>query len=228
MPQWSPDSRTILFMGDNVSALYRKDATGAAPDQRLATWRAQDAQLFDWSRDGRSLLTGRNSVETQGDLWVVPVTPDGRLAADAPAKPYLRTPANEWAGRFSPERDPRWIAYRSDESGHDDVYVDSYPERRGPHRISTNGGTYPQWGPDGRELFYQSPDGKVMGVSVKRGTDSIEVSAPRALFALPPDSTFEVAPDGQRFLVNVPDPTPHPLNVIVNWPALLKQTANRR
>jgi Tol biopolymer transport system component len=224
-PLWSPDGHTILFIGDSVTALYRKDATGTAPDQRLASWRAQDARLNDWSRDGRSVLSTRNTVETGDDIWVVPVTPDGHLAADAQPTPYLRTPLNEAAGRFSPEPNPRWVAYHSDESGRPEVYVDTFPERRGPHRISTDGGTFPKWGPSGHELFYQSPDGRVMAVSLKRGADSIEVSAPQALFTIPRESFFEVAPDGERFLVTMPDPTPHLLNVIVNWPSLLQSKA---
>jgi len=82
------------------------------------------------------------------------------------------------------------------------------------------GGTRPQWGPGGHELFYQSPDSKVMVVSLTLGLDTVAVSEPRELFALPPRASFfEMAPDGQRFLVNMPDPTPHPLDVIVNWPS---------
>jgi hypothetical protein len=77
-------------------------------------------------------------------------------------------------------------------------------------------------------LFYQARGGKVMAVSLKETAGGVEISAPRELFALPAGSTsFEVAPDGQRFLTNVRDLTPHPLTVIVNWPALLKQTASR-
>ena len=176
-------------------------------------------------------------METRADLWVVPVTPDGQFAANEKATPYLRTPVNESEGRFSPEPNPRWVAYQSDESGRDEVYVQSFPEPRGPHRMSTNGGKAPQWGPGGRELFYQSLDGKVMAMSLKLGADSVEASAPRELFAFSPRysllpalplSNFQVAPDGQRFLVSVPDPTPRPLTVIVNWPALLKQTAARQ
>ena len=204
--------------------LYRKDPTGIEADQRLASLLSYDFlyTLTDWSRDGGSLLNTRRTAKTQKDIWVLPVTPDGHLEANAQPTPYLSTPVNEGAGRFLPEPNPRWIAYQSDESGRDEVYVQSFPEPRGPHRISTNGGVAPQWASDGRELFYQAPGGKVMVVNLKVGADSVEASAPRELFALPPRSIFEVTPDGQRFLVRVPDPTPRALTVMVNWPALLK------
>jgi eukaryotic-like serine/threonine-protein kinase len=222
-PQWSPDGRTILFMGEGVTALYRKDSAGAVPDERLATWPA--FVLTDWSRNGRFVLHMRFTVETGADIWVVPVTPDGYLAVDAQSRPYLRTPVNERAARFSPEPNPRWVAYLSDENGRYEIYVQSFPEPHGPHRISENGGSRPQWGPGGRELFYQSLDNKVMVVNVTLEPDSVKASTPRELFAVPSDSFFEVAPDGQRFLVTMPDPTPHPLTMIVNWPALLKSKA---
>jgi hypothetical protein len=225
-PQWSPDDRTILFMGDSGTAIYRKDAKGAKPDERLAPWPTTDYVLTDWSRDGRYVLNTRNTVDTHNDIWVVPVTPEGQLAPDAQPRPYLRTPVNEMAGRFSPEPNPRWIAYQSDESGRDEIYVQSFPEPRGPHRISVDGGAAPQWGPDGRELFYQSREGTLMSVDLTLGTDSIEASPPRQLFSLPPRSVFEVAPDGQRFLVAVPDQTPRPLTVIVNFPSLMKPRPN--
>jgi len=222
-PQWSPDSRTILFSGENLSALVRKDATGAAPDQRLAP--LTTSILTDWSHDGRFVLNTRTTLQTQSDIWVVPVTPDGHVAVDAQPTPYLRTPVNESAGRFSTERNPRWVAYQSNESGRNEVYVQSFPEPRGPHRISAEGGATPQWGPEGRELFYRSSTGKVMVVDVRLGSDTVAASAPRELFAIPPGGFFEAAPDGQRFLVSVPDPTPHPLTVVVNWPSLLRARA---
>jgi hypothetical protein len=124
---------------------------------------------------------------------------------------------------------PRWVAYVSDESGRNEVYVDTFPERRHKTPISTGGGLYPQWGAGGRELFYVSPDFKVMAVSLKLGTDYAEPSAPRELFPLPAvdngHSPYEATPDGQRFLVRA---TPlqqaaEPLTVIVNWPALLRK-----
>jgi hypothetical protein len=67
-----------------------------------------------------------------------------------------------------------------------------------------------------------------MVVNVTLGSDTVVASTPRELFTIPPESFFEVAPDGQRFLVNVPDPTPHPLTVIVNWPSLMKSRTTRQ
>jgi hypothetical protein len=97
-------------------------------------------------------------------------------------------------------------------------------------RISTNGGDYPAWGPldkDGRELFYVSPDDKLMSVNVKLGTDPVEPSTPRELFPLPGYDTglgspYDVTADGQRYLVRA-DQASQPLTVIADWPALLKK-----
>jgi eukaryotic-like serine/threonine-protein kinase len=148
--QWSPDSRTILFTGDSASALYRKDAAGGVPDQRLASWNANDYALTDRSRDGQSILNDRNTLETRADIWVVPVTPDGHLDTNAQPRPYLRTPVNESSGRFFPEPNPHWVAYQSDENGRYEVYVQAFPTPRGPHRISANGGWDPKWAPVAR------------------------------------------------------------------------------
>ena len=105
--------------------------------------------------------------------------------------------------------------------------MQAFPEARGKFRISTGGGQLPQWGPGGRELFYVTPGYKLMVVSLKLGENSVEASAPRELFQLlsmdlsDVISPYEVAPDGQRFLVNVAPP--QLINLIVNWPALLKK-----
>jgi hypothetical protein len=143
----------------------------------------------------------------------------------------LQTQFNETYGRFSPEDSPRWVAYQSDETGRAEVYIQAFPEPHGPTRISTTGGIYPQWGPDGRELFYVSLDYKLMAVSLKLEPGSVQPkpSAPHELIALPVVGVFEpyeVAPDGQRFLVRATSAqASRPLTVIVNWPALLKKAA---
>ena len=118
-------------------------------------------------------------------MWVLAVTPEGKPGAGPTPRPYLRTPVNEAGGRFSPETPPRWVVYQSDETGRPEVYIQAFPEPRGATRISTGGGQYAQWGAGGRELFYVSPDNKLMGVSLKMGADTVEPSAPRELFPLP-------------------------------------------
>ncbi len=123
------------------------------------------------------------------------------------------------------------MAYQSDETGRWEIYIQAFPEPRGAKRISTDGGQYPQWGADARELFYVSPDNKLMTVSLRIGADGVEPSAPRELFPLSAAvevgwSPYDATADGQRFLVRAtPEQAAQPLTVIVNWPALLKNAA---
>jgi hypothetical protein len=130
-------------------------------------------------------------------------------------------------GKFSP--DMRWVAFQSDESGRNEIYIDNFPESRGEVRISTNGGVLPEWSADGRELFYVSPNSMLMSVGLKPGT--MGPSAPRPLFQLlvidTDVSPYDAARDGQRFLVleSSEHATPS-LTVIANWPALLEKASN--
>ena len=121
------------------------------------------------------------------------------------------------------------MAYVSDESGRDEVYVQAFPEPGGKSQISTAGGRFPEWSPDGRELYYLSADNKLMAADVKLGADSVTPSTPRELFAVdfvdrgarfPP---YTIAPDGKRFLMLKPAGGSQPLEVVVKWPALLKK-----
>ena len=159
------------------------------------------------------------------------MTLDGKLQEGAKATPYLQTRFSESQGRFSPEPSPRWVAYMSDESGRPEVYIDAFPELRGKKRISTSGGQFPKWGAGGRELFYMSPENKLMAASLKLGTETVEPLAPRELFQLPVRSstggpTYEPSSNGQRLLVlTSPERAQEPLTVVVNWPALLKNGA---
>ena len=142
------------------------------------------------------------------------------------AKPYLQKPGAQREAHFSP--DGGWVAYEeSAESGQSEVFIDTFPERHRAIQISTNGGFGARWNPQGGEVFYRSPAGKLMAVSLKMDRNSAKPSTPRELFTLPVstianlDSQYDVGQDGNRFLILVPVKKA-PLELITNWQALLK------
>ena len=206
-PVWSPDGETIAFskadhLGPfpvgSVLPLFRKRLTGGGAEQRLTGSPATFHLGTDWSRDGRFLLFFDLSPPTMEDIWYLRVPPEGRVTEPAELKPYLRTTAREFNGRFSPEADPqagpRWVAYQSDESGRSEVYIDSFPEPRRKIRVSTSGGWFPEWGRASgngeREMYYVSPDYKLMVVTLCTKADGLQPSVPQELFPLPAEVTM--------------------------------------
>jgi hypothetical protein len=129
---------------------------------------------------------------------------------------------------FSPEPSPRWVAYQSDESGREEIYVQAFPQPKGKFQISTKGGRYARWGARGGEIVFVSMDNKLMSAAVKLNADSISASAPVELFALPPGRApvghpYDITSDGQRFVVPaLMANSSQSLIVIVNWQALFK------
>jgi Tol biopolymer transport system component len=229
-PIWSPDGGTVAFWtAGPTSGIHRKPARETGDEEPLT--QSPDRGLpTDWSGDGRWIIYYEPDQNGKYDLGIVPVTPDGKLRQDDRRRPYVRTPFNERFGRFAPGPRPRWVAYQSDESGQNEVYLDAFPEPRGKIRVSVAGGSFPQWRADGRELFYLSPNFKLMAVTVNETNDAIEASAPRELFTIAEPgnymSPYEVSRDGQRFLVlSAHEEASRSLTVIVNWPALLKKSA---
>ena len=139
-------------------------------------------------------------------------------------EPWLQTNFSEGQAVFSP--DGRWVAYRSSESGRDEIYVQGYPERRGKWLISSASGSFPQWSRDGRELFFANLDGTLMAAEVKPGQAGIELGKVEALFRMPqslPFQSFQPSSDGKRFLLMEPAEADRelPMVVIQNWPARL-------
>ena len=223
-PTPSGDGKSVIF--GTATGLFRSSISGenSAPVKTAE----QNGFRFptDWS--GNIVLFNTTGGPTKNDIWSVRVTPDGTLAPDARAESFLQTPANESGARFAPGQNERWLAYFSDESGRWEVYVQSFPTKGDKLGISNEGGLFPVWGPGGRELFYLGLDNRLMSVDVKYGPSTVSVSAPEEVFPLPLNETpAGSAPydtiDGQKFLVLVPvAPANRPLQVIDNWPALLK------
>jgi hypothetical protein len=139
--------------------------------------------------------------------------------------PLVQTRFAEDQGQFSP--DGRWIAYRTNESGRNEIYVQAFPGPGGKARVSTEGGSQPRWRRDGKELFFVAPDNRLMAVPVARPPkgQALNVGAPVPLFATrlalmgSPKHQYAVAPDGQRFLmvVSADETTASPITIVQNW-----------
>jgi Tol biopolymer transport system component len=165
------------------------------------------------------LAFSRDDIKTGSDIWVL-------QASTRQARPFLQTPFNEDLGRFS--RDGRLMAYVSNESGRNEVYVVAFPDRGHRWQISTDGGSNPVWAPSGRELFYQSRDDMMQVAVVTQPTFAAD--KPRLLFkgafTPAPDVNYDITADGQRFLMLHPVEPAHAmtqLQVVSNWLEELKQ-----
>lgn len=208
-------------------SLFRKPITGSAEPERLFTFAGPNQYGYDISADGKYLIFVQIGEHDRGDLWAL------RLGSQEPPFPWLRTSAGELHAQFSPGAQAgRWVAYTSDESGIEEVYVRAFrgkPSSEAKWQVSANGGKYPRW--RGTEIVYVAADGKLMSVAIRFGSDSIDVGAPRLLFdpQLPqvPFSRYpyDLTRDGQRFLcVSAGKQSPSgPLNVILNWTNLLNR-----
>jgi Tol biopolymer transport system component/predicted Ser/Thr protein kinase len=222
-PVWSPDGSHIAFRSTlGVGAnLYQKATSGMATEEALD--KAKGSKFpYDWSQDGRYLIEGVTDPKTKLDIWVLP------LFGDRKPFPYLQTEFNEAYARLSPNG--KWLAYTSDETKRAEIYVQSFPTPGGKWQISTNGGLYPVWSRDGKELFYIGPDQKLTAVEVMGG-DKFAAGTPRPLFTMHRaivgggrGGWFDVSKDG-RFLMPIPveNAAPVPMTVVVNWTAGLKR-----
>jgi len=211
-PVWSPDSRRLIFTSDRGQRfnLYMKDATGAE-EEKLIPQDGPDRFPTDWSLDGKYVIYERGQ-----ELWFLQM-PELKPAL------YLKSNATLRAARFSP--DGKWVAYSSNESGRREIYVASFPDTHGKWQVSNAGGEQPRWRGDGKELYYLALDGKIMAVPVTTGSNfdagppaALFQANPRELVATSEEFSYDVAKDGQKFLIDTQLKTSlTPMSVVLNW-----------
>jgi serine/threonine-protein kinase len=223
-PVWDPSGREIAVTSARASAynLYKVGLDGGGKAERLAT--SDYVQIpTSWSPDGAVLAFHELRAETGADVFL--------LSSSGDPEPFLTGRADERFAAFSPNG--RWIAYQSDETGRHEIYVRRYPGGGGLRQVSTDGGAYPVWNPNGKELFYRDGD-KMMAVTVETGGDLV-LGRPTVLFerryGRSAFSTFAVTPDGRRFIDlddSVAEPAPTHLVLVQNFAEELKRLAPAR
>ena len=249
-PLWTPDGREITFQAaaspgrfslfaHNVVGGERQPLLGEQPMGTSGALAGGMASLLpgtmprpgsanphvpmSWSVDGQFLAFDERKPGAQRDVWV--------LTRGADPSPFVLTAFDEWAPAFSP--DGKWLAYVSNESGRNEVYVQPYPGPGDKWAISSDGGTEPAWSPDGTELFFRRGD-QLLAVPV-RTVPSFSAGAPKVLFdgayeVVEGARNYDVAPDGKRFIMIRRDPAevPQRFYVVSNWLQDLKSREDGR
>ncbi len=220
-PIWTADGESVVYTArpDESYHLTLKDASGAGSPQTILK---SERNVFagDITRDGRYLAYMENGGETNWDVWAMP------LDASGEAFPLLQSEFLEVRPSFSP--DGQWFAYESNESGRSEIYVRRFPGPSGQWQVSTDGGTEPNWGANGTEIYYLDSGGNLVSVPVETGA-TLTAGLPEQLFSPPLFPTIQreryvVSRDGKRFLVlSTPSgEAVRPTTVVLNWHAGLQ------
>ena len=240
-PLWTPDSQRVVFFSEREEpgmGIFWKKADGTGGVELLGSATDRAITAWSWSGDGSILALGEYRLNPLGKYDVGMLSMEG----DRDRTPLLQEEYDEQEPQISP--DGRWMAYASNESGRQEIYVRSFPEVEsgGRWQVSNNGGISPLWSRDGKELFYRSGDA-TMVVPVE--TDpTFKPLNPKVLFSgtyytLPDipglqlaQTPWDISPDGKRFLmmkeVEATDDgsaaeIPRKINIVLNWDEELKE-----
>jgi len=217
---WSPDDRFIVYMSEEPESgartIIRKASNGLGPAETLLAGIRMFPNLTDWSRDGRYIFFHATEPRSKTGLDVSYYS-----FADRKVVTAVQTAAIDCCARLSP--DGRWLAYTSTVSGRNEIHMQPFPAATGRFQITTSGGTQPRWSADGKELFFTSPDSKLMVVKVQTG-ETVEAAVPKALFSMRVKGggwSWDVSGD-RRFVLNETvdaDASSLPITVVLNWNA---------
>lgn len=214
-PVWTPDGARIASAakpGGRAFGFALRWTTEGGDSVETLLPGDVDQLPVAFTPDGSALVFQRRGAGTRGDLWILP------LEGERSPRPYLRGPAHEVAAALSP--DGRWLAYASDESGMEELYVRAFPHPGPPVQISSGGGREPRWAASGGELFYRGPAGLTV-VAVGSGP-TLGVGTPEVLFDDAPYQVglhaagYDVSPDAQRFAMVRRGPKDHEMVVVLN------------
>ena len=217
LPTWSPEGDRLAFSTGRPRNIFVRRSDGTGKPVQLTDSDTTD-YVSQWSSDEKILFLERGKTEGTGDLWYLRKQDDGEKYEEVP---FLQTPSDEIMPSLSP--DGRVVAYVSDESGQQEVYLRTFPGGGGKRSVSPSGGTQPRWRADGKELFYVQGR-HLMAVSVA-AAPSLKLGAPEALFSsegLPSTAgqrtRYDVSRDGQRFVLAEPaEQGSRTFRVVQNW-----------
>ena len=202
-PRWTPDGRSVLYLSaqdSGPSSVWKRRADGSAPAERV--WQVSGRPIAEasLSGDGQWLIYRISADSGNRDIYAV------RPGRDTTPIPLLTGRFHEEGAALSP--DGKWLAYTSDESGRDEIFVRPFPNTTaGRWQVSTTGGSAARWAHSGRELFYEGPAGDLMVVPVTPGP-TFAPGEPRRLFplgsGLVPSNIvpyYDLTPDDKRFVM---------------------------